>query len=50
MEVNCQIIQVQDKEEEAMDDIEAIECFKCSGSGLGKKGHPCKRCGGTGKI
>lgn len=27
-----------------------IECFKCGGKGINKKGKPCKKCGGTGKL
>jgi DnaJ-class molecular chaperone len=27
-----------------------IECFKCSGTGVNKKGHVCKKCRGTGKL
>lgn len=27
-----------------------IECFKCGGSGINKKGKVCKKCNGTGKL
>ena len=50
-EVNCRILRPEEeKEEERIDDDEAIECFRCDGSKVNKRGLPCRRCNGTGKI
>jgi len=38
------------KQEEDQEVVEPIECYKCHGSGIGKKKGPCKKCGGTGFI
>lgn len=33
-----------------MNKEESIECFKCDGSGLNKRGKTCKKCQGTGAL
>ena len=38
----------EDKVEE--DTGNAPECFKCDGSKVNKRGKPCKKCNGTGKL
>lgn len=38
----------EDKVEE--DTGNTPECFKCDGSKVNKRGKPCKKCNGTGKL
>ena len=51
-EVNCTILKPEDDLiRSAMKALpEYLECFKCEGRRLNKKGLPCKKCGGSGKI
>lgn len=51
-EVNCTILKPEDDLlRSAMKGLpEEIYCFKCEGRKLNKKGNPCKKCGGTGKM
>ena len=53
-EVSCLIIKPDDVnmdgDEERIDDDGAPECFRCDGSKINKKGLPCKKCNGTGKL
>jgi len=48
-EINCQIIRPE-KEEESMNNDEAIVCFRCDGTKVNKKGLPCRRCNGSGNL
>ena len=48
-EINCQIIR-PDKQEESIEDDEAIVCFRCDGTKVNKKGLPCRRCNGSGTL
>jgi hypothetical protein len=48
-EVNCQIIRPEAEEEQIAEDSELV-CFRCDGSQVNKKGMPCRRCNGTGKL
>lgn len=48
-EINCQIIR-PDKEEEAIQDNEAVVCFRCDGTKVNRRGLPCRKCNGSGTI
>lgn len=49
--MSCHIIQgSKNKAEEVMEDSEPIECYKCLGTKMGKRGYPCRKCDGTGEI
>lgn len=51
-EVNCTILKPEDDLlRSAMKGLpEELDCFKCEGRKLNKKGKQCKKCGGTGRI
>lgn len=48
-EINCQIIR-PDRQEESMENDEAIVCFRCDGTKVNKRGLPCRRCNGSGNL
>lgn len=38
-------------EEEMVEDFDSLpECFRCDGNKVNKKGLPCKKCNGTGRL
>lgn len=49
---NCNILKPEDALlQSAMKNMpDEIDCLKCGGTGLNKKGNPCKKCKGTGKL
>lgn len=53
--IQCLIIKPEDIEmpngQEPIENIEDLpECFKCDGKKINKKGLPCKKCNGIGRI
>jgi DnaJ-class molecular chaperone len=38
------------KEEHVSNILDLPECFKCDGKKVNKKGTPCKKCNGTGRL
>lgn len=50
--VSCLIIGPEDiNQTEAMSSDEDLpDCFRCDGNKVNKKGLPCKKCNGTGKL
>jgi DnaJ-class molecular chaperone len=49
-EVNCQIIRAEDDEEQINEEENTLACFKCEGTQVNRKGLPCRKCNGTGKL
>ena len=48
-EVNCQLLIPDENDKEEAIESE-VTCFKCNGSGVNKKGLPCRKCKGSGLI
>lgn len=48
-EVNCQLLIPDENDKEEAIESE-VQCFKCSGSQVNKKGLPCRKCKGSGVI
>lgn len=48
-EVNCQLLVPDENDREEAIESE-VTCFKCNGSGVNKKGLPCRKCKSTGLL
>jgi len=48
-EISCQII-VPDDDDQNVTPDQKMQCFKCEGTQVNKKGMPCRKCNGTGQI
>lgn len=47
-EVSCNLLLPDSGEDD--EPIETVQCFKCDGKQVNKKGMPCRKCNGTGQI